>query len=622
MSEGAGALVGGVLGGRYRIEALIGQGGMGAVYRAEHVLMRKPVAVKVLHGEMSTMPEIVARFEREAVAAGRIQHPNVITATDFGRVDESGAFYLVLEYVEGQSLGALIKREGTLPEDRALCIARQIADALTAAHQKGIVHRDLKPENVMLVESEGRETVKVLDFGIAKVELGGAGSGETALTKLGTIFGTPEYMAPEQAQGLAVDGRADLYTLGLILYEMLEGRSPFRNAELVVVLTQQITMDPPPLPESISQGTRELVTALLKKDPSARPQRAAEVRERLDRLLESPPKSEEALTPPKSGEISGWIERQKPSLSAFTGRARELVLGRALTLGGRRVPHALVVGASVLLALALTLFVSRGSRLVTVPGGSASAAPERIEPDVRALVAGAEVGDRAALAELAERKPSKRGLLEWRALGHGWFRAGDPEAGLAQYTEALRVKPDLANDPILLADVRSVALHPELSTKALELAARSLGARGADLLYDVIDEQKNVTSSGAALRARALLEEEPAKSQRSPALIALFRLQAAMKRPKCSELLALLPDLERNADDRSLSLLTRLNERRGCGFLGLKDCYSCLRGGNLLKDALTAVKARPRPSFGNSVVPASSSSARALPQGVQKGSKR
>src|SRR5690606_8292067 len=192
---------------------LLGEGGMGQVYRAQHVHMRKTVAIKVLHRELTMQPEIVARFEREAVAAARIEHPHVAAATDFGQLPD-GSFYLVLEFIEGRSLTALWAEHGRLPPARALAIARQVCDALDAAHSAGIVHRDLKPDNVMLLAREGdADFVKVLDFGIAKLQSDDT-SGQPALTKAGTVFGTPEYMAPEQAQGAGVDARSDLYTLG------------------------------------------------------------------------------------------------------------------------------------------------------------------------------------------------------------------------------------------------------------------------------------------------------------------------------------------------------------------------------------------------------------------------
>ncbi|HEY8945881.1 MAG TPA: serine/threonine-protein kinase, partial [Polyangiaceae bacterium] len=374
-SEEAGpALIGTVVGGRYKIEALLGTGGMGAVFRAEHVHMRKAVAVKVLHREMTLFPEVVARFEREAVAAGRIEHPHVAAATDFGRL-EDGSFYMVLEFVEGKSLSALLKSEGPLPETRALGIARQIADALSAAHGANIVHRDLKPENVMLVDRDGRaDLVKVLDFGIAKVQLGS--TGEQALTQLGSVFGTPEYMAPEQAQGLPVDARADLYTVGLILYEMLSGVSPFRHDEIVVVLTRQITAEPEPLPETITVETRELVYTLLKKDAKERVQTAAELRERLERRLAalagtasdavpaaaaSATGSEGAEPSPQPTELPNQqmaeahtalaLPRRRTSFAPFLGVVRRVGLDRPAAIAGYAVPLGVLVAMAGIVLL-------------------------------------------------------------------------------------------------------------------------------------------------------------------------------------------------------------------------------------------------------------------------------
>ena len=216
------SLVGQVVSGRYRILSLLGEGGMGAVYLAEHTLMRKRVALKLLHAEMSRDEEVLARFRREAEAAAHVEHPNVAAATDFGQTDD-GAFFLVLEYVEGTSLRDTLQK-GALSAERSLHVARQIALALERAHGAGIVHRDLKPENVMLVQrGDDPDFVKVLDFGIAKVESHLQRDAGQPLTRLGTILGTPEYMAPEQALGEAVGPGADLYAVGVILYEMLTG---------------------------------------------------------------------------------------------------------------------------------------------------------------------------------------------------------------------------------------------------------------------------------------------------------------------------------------------------------------------------------------------------------------
>src|SRR3984957_3805739 len=249
-----------VIADRYRIEALLGEGGMGKVYRAEHVHMRKPVAVKVLHGDVSTTPEVVARFEREAVAAGKIAHPNVAAATDFGRLENS-SFFLVLEYVAGTDLRARIN-EGALSPERAVHIVRQITSAVGAAHAAGVVHRDLKPENIMLVEREGDpDFVKVLDFGIAKIDSIGilgdpasTASGPSSaqpLTKMGAVFGTPDYMSPEQALGQPIDARSDLYSIGVIFFELVAGQRPFKGGAVTLMRAHVLDAVPTLPPELV-----------------------------------------------------------------------------------------------------------------------------------------------------------------------------------------------------------------------------------------------------------------------------------------------------------------------------------------------------------------------------------
>jgi serine/threonine protein kinase len=280
------------------------------VYRAEHLHLRKPHALKVLLPEWSSMPEVVARFEREAVAAGNIQSPHVAAATDFGRL-RGGAFYLVMEYVQGRTLRADLEA-GAIAPGRALHILRGIVAALRAAHAMGIVHRDLKPENIMLVERNGdRDFVKVLDFGIAKVDALDTGRGgaagedasKTPLTRVGTIIGTPKYMSPEQALGQPVDARSDLYSAGVIFFEMLTGFCPFEG-DAVTVLRQRILEDAPELPADVAAGieprTRALVRQLLAKSRENRFASAADLMAALDECSSEP----EPLAPPSPGRAS------------------------------------------------------------------------------------------------------------------------------------------------------------------------------------------------------------------------------------------------------------------------------------------------------------------------------
>jgi serine/threonine-protein kinase len=265
-------LLGQVVDGRYRIEAQIGEGGMGVVYRARHVVLDKPLALKILRTAMAKESESVQRFINEAKAASSIGHPNIVDISDFGRL-KSGEVYFVMEYLEGRTLSELIVSDGgRLEASKVVHVLTQIASALAAAHAQGIIHRDLKPDNILVVSKGGDPLcVKVLDFGIAKVV--GANS---KLTRTGIVFGTPHYMAPEQAMGKAVDGRTDLYALGVIAYELCTGEPPFDADTFMGVVTKhmQEAVEPPSKRlESFSsqyQGFEPIILKALAKKPAQR----------------------------------------------------------------------------------------------------------------------------------------------------------------------------------------------------------------------------------------------------------------------------------------------------------------------------------------------------------------
>ena len=238
-------LVGQVVAERYHIIKKLGEGGMGAVYLGEHVKMGRKSAIKVMAAAMSQDPDAISRFNREASNASRISHPNVCQIYDFGETPE-GLIYLAMEYIEGQALKDLIEKEGALSPPRAASILRQSADALQAAHDLGIVHRDIKPDNIMVVQGrDNTDIVKVVDFGIARA-VGGDESGQK-VTKTGLVVGTPEYMSPEQLSGDKLDGRSDIYSLGLVLYRMLTGDLPFQADSAQEVMIKRLTDDPTPL---------------------------------------------------------------------------------------------------------------------------------------------------------------------------------------------------------------------------------------------------------------------------------------------------------------------------------------------------------------------------------------
>jgi serine/threonine-protein kinase len=235
---------GSIVAGRYRLMSRIGAGGMGAVYRGEHVTLRKPVAVKFLHRFASADPELVTRFEREAQTAAAIDHPHIAKAIDFGKLPD-GTLFLVMEFVEGPTLSRAIEAAPRMPASRAIDIIGKIGSALTRAHALGIVHRDIKPDNVILCERDGdADFVKVIDFGIARMTTA-SNTGSTPLTQIGTVFGTPGYLAPEQAMGQRVDAAADQYALGVVAFQVLTGRMPF-VADDAIALLQQHVMAPIP----------------------------------------------------------------------------------------------------------------------------------------------------------------------------------------------------------------------------------------------------------------------------------------------------------------------------------------------------------------------------------------
>jgi eukaryotic-like serine/threonine-protein kinase len=282
-------LVGTVVAGRYKVIKLLGEGGMGAVYLAEHSAIEKKLALKVLHPEYATKGDIVTRFQQEAISASRIKHPNVLEVFDFGQLDD-GSFFLAMEFLEGNDLADEIQKSRVLDARRGLGYALQICRALAAAHAKGVVHRDMKPENVFLQRtSDGEDIVKIVDFGIAQLrtnEEAAAGAKQRRLTRTGMIFGTPEYMSPEQAAGRHADQRADVYAVGIILYEMFTGAVPFTGETFLGVLAKHLNEAPPAMtavyPElGLSQEFQAVVYRALEKNPDARFQSMTELSQAL-----------------------------------------------------------------------------------------------------------------------------------------------------------------------------------------------------------------------------------------------------------------------------------------------------------------------------------------------------
>lgn len=302
-------LIGTEIDGRFRIERVLGEGGMGKVYRAVQLSVDRPVALKVLHRAVGKNREFIQRFLREARVISGFKHPNIVTLVDFGQDPRQDLLYLVMEMLDGGDLAGLLER-GRLRVELAVEIALQVCAALSEPHASGVVHRDLKPENLMLVvTSDGSLQVKVLDFGIAQ-----AVEGDTKLTKTGMVYGTPKYMAPEQAQGAEMTGRTDIYALGIILFQMLVGQAPFDGDTAMQIALHQVQSPAPQVrdllgPEDVPESLVLLVSDMLRKAPEQRPDSVLEVRDRLEAVQNELQNSRVrlAVDQPFGERFSSWI---------------------------------------------------------------------------------------------------------------------------------------------------------------------------------------------------------------------------------------------------------------------------------------------------------------------------
>jgi len=532
--------IGQVVGERYRIVNRIGLGGMGAVYRAEHTMMRRDLAIKVLLPELSGKEEFARRFEREAESASRLDHPNIITVTDFGRTAE-GSLFLVMEFLAGTSLSAAIA-EGPMPRARALAIERQILRALDHAHAAGVVHRDLKPENIMLVERDGQtDVVKILDFGIAKVTEPQNGSpGREALTQAGVIFGTPEYLSPEQALGEAVDARADVYAAGIILFEMLAGRRPFESDDKVKIISMHLAHAPPRIRDvnpniQLPLPLEQAVLQALEKSRENRFASAAAFMQALDDAeAQRDPSLETDETMPHA--IAPVAPRRR--LPAAAAVVAVLAVGGGVVALRHRHPLKTAV-------------------LAVQPSRPAPPAPD-LAAEIKKVEAQLEQGDmagaRRALENLLSSRP-KDARVRYM-LGRVAYDEEKHKEALEDYAQAIALDSGFRGDPVLLGHLDEMISESKLADQALDLIIDHVGAPAADVLAKAANEGSDLSRRRRAAQALVDLGEGKRVDRVSMAMLELRKADDCEARKEWVEKLR---DL---GDPRALPALRGLRGRR------------------------------------------------------------
>lgn len=635
-------LVGTIIAERYRVDAVIDQGAMGRVYSGTHIAMRKRVAVKVLRPELTRVPEVMERFAREARAAAHINHPHVAGATDFGELP-NGAVFLVLEFVEGITLRSVIEG-GPLPLRRVLPIIKQIASALQAANALSIVHRDLKPENVMLVKTDtGEDFVKVLDFGVAKVPIDFTGNPETPsgkgtqITKAGMVFGTPDYMAVEQALGQDVDGRADLYSLGVIAYELMTGRRPYRSNHEFGVIGQQLTGKAPPMRKrapwvQVPDDVEQLVQRLLETDVSKRVNSASEVLDQVSALIQSLPEDWPDPAVPTPEQLDAADDDNSDSERVNRNKA-ETRPARGLAAWHARLPEPLcLVPLWVYIATSL-LFVVGGFGIVlgfVLQGrGSSEAEQRHLAEKERSLSqyesaspaadgnqqagsvdpwAGMDDEQRRQMSELEEAK--RAGDLALSALlarysGNGWLRVqlartyvpgsntlseipNTPNAkeALRYVSEGVRVDPALIGNKYTAGVLWYTAQHRDTREATFKLLSEDMLSAGADILYDLAVTEG--VSAQVAERARRWLGTSEFRAVASVEGRVAGKLVTSNT---CDDLREAVSAAVQNGDERSAAYLRGQQLTKWCAEVAAA-CELCAEERRALTEAAERIDAR------------------------------
>lgn len=624
---------------RYRVLEVLGEGSTGTVYAVEHLLLKKKMAVKLLHPELTSVKSLAVRFEREATATAKIEHPNVAAALDFGLLPD-GAMFLALEFVEGRSLRGEIQN-GPMQLKRALYIARQLASVLTVTQPLGIVHRDLKPENVILVQrGDDPDFVKVLDFGIARITDSAETDSGTAqpLTKLGAVFGTPEYMAPEQALGQHVDTRADFFSLGVILFEMIAGVRPFRSVEgQSGILAQQITQprlrfaDVAPA-VCVPEAVERMIHRLLAKGVAERYQQAGDILQQLDELLanlpsaaasdarsslpaplpafelnthfgsaslgSSNPGGPQPPSTPVAPESAASVQppsAEQPRLrAAGGGKARLLLQARELMASEfgpllSRIPRPAMLAFGIGLSCGLVIAVAVWIAAAAKPNSSGDTA----KLDTRASAASAVP---AASASADTSSPTNERSVDASKDPDSMLAAAQAKLSDGRDTEAVNlVSKVLSKNPDRRSDAKVAEILYGLANSnakdaadlAFSLLEGTMSSVGADLLYRLwLDKaMREVTRR----RAEKWIRSEPFNRAAANSTQIAARLRLAETCEKKRDLLSMAA---KGGTAFALNYLNELKNDRACGIDGKSECYPCLHKDDLLEQTIRLIEAR------------------------------
>lgn len=606
--EDAQIRIGQVLSGRYRIDAVLSEGGLGVVYRGEHVHMRKQLAIKVLHPSTKEHPHLVARFEREAIAGAHIHHPNVAAATDFGQL-EDGTFFLVMELVPGEPLSEIL-RAGRLPQRRAARIARQIAAGLAAAHAVGIAHRDLKPANVMVVEQPD-DLVKIIDFGFARIDFnrlslpdsGTPGKPNPPSLTTGTmIFGTPAYMAPETVGGMgAVDYRSDLYSLGVMTFEMITGERPFEEREVVRLLRRKNDEKAPSMASFLGEGAvspalEAIVARLLERVPDDRFPSAHEAEQALAAILDDLPEDPRApardtssveieLGPTREITLPGDDATPSDRVAGDASGARPIVARRKLLI--------LAAGGAVSIGLAAALWTTRGQ----VPTARPAAAPTALSPassPVSAASSSSGAAPGAAPSATPDTPPQPAGAPRsdrsgelradvWKAFAQKRWKPG-AEALLALIEEDASAldRPDMVQAASSIA-IGAANVDAPLAVRLIDALGGADTSGTVDVLYQI------VRTAGASRRpgkhALGWLRRREVLDRATPAARVAIELRLA----DCAQKRPLFDRAAEQGDDRALAELQALYAMR-CGTRKPGPC--CFKRDAALSEALSTLSSR------------------------------